>query len=170
MLLAISFRNYEKYYLFQVYRSKTLWDIYNCWKFEEYENVIPMCSIFNTPCLLIKVFKSCLCVLLFNVWLVEKVMISTVRTETKTSENSFCCNDTYSFFELTFYESVIRTSTLNVTCQIIVLLAIPFFGFYYYLMLRCLFGFAVVNCTLSRSFLIFRMVLRSIKYFYFLST
>ena len=95
-------------------------------------------------------------------------MISTVRTETKTSENSFCCNDTYSFFELTFYESVIRTSTLNVTCQIIVLLAIPFFGFYYYLMLRCLFGFAVVNCTLSRSFLIFRMVLRSIKYFYFL--
>ena len=131
MLLAISFRNYEKYYLFQVYRSKTLWDIFNCWKFEEYENVIPMCSIFNTPCLLIKVFKSCLCVLLFNVWLVEKVMISTVRTETKTSENSFCCNDTYSFFELTFYESVIRTSTLNVTCQIIVLLVVTYESMHY---------------------------------------
>ena len=127
----------------------------------------------SAPCLLIKVFKLYLCILLFNKWLVEKVTISTIYTKTKTSDNfsrqqqhcfSFCIINILWVYNTYFYIKC-YVSKYNSYGNIIFWVLLLFNVENDFLVSSLL----LVYCTLSRSFsIIFIIKWHNLQQFHFL--
>ena len=81
------------------------------------------------------------------------------QTQTKRSKNNSCCNnDNYSFFHQRYYEPIIHSLTLNVTCLVIVSFDNIIFGGLSLFTAEMTFGAVVEYCTLSRFLIIFDMI------------